>query len=957
MQKDKVMKYIKSFRFLILFLISLYTVLGFVIIPWYITSFLPSLLKQKVGINLQIQKASFNPYSFELNLQNVTLKDLDEQPALKIGTVYVNYSPLGLMDKTFLFQKLRIQNPQIFATLGKNGKINFQNIFPTTRIQSPKTSDEKETQLPNIVLRNLRIDNGQFVFNDKGKDFTLDLGPYNFSLHDLSTRQGSVTSHHFETKMQNNARLVWDGGLSIKPLSFYGTLHIQELQLPSLVKYALKDFPTTLQYGKISLNLPYQIDFQNGLKANVNDANLDLKALTLQYDNVAIVDVSDIKVDGINLSYPKQEASVKNILITRPSIVAILDKNKQINFANAFLLPPTKKKQTAPSKPWQFLLKNVQTKDARVKFFDNSIQDKGHFELNKIFINVQNISSDKTLPISYTLKSVIKSHGNLNIDGNAIQNPLHVKANFALENLELNLFQNYIKPFAKVNLTKGALNFHAKIDANLANNDTKVRADTSIDNLRVDTQKNTPLLSWKKFALNNIKFDQNPMSVEIGSIKLDKPFVKLQIAKDHTNNFTKLLKQQPREQSKTTKTQTTKNPIHMKFGKMQLNDAKADFSDLSLPFPFRTKIHSLNGKFSELDLQKPQPSNIFLEGKIDKYGYTKIKGSLTPLALKKYANLDVIFKNIDLTSMTPYSGKFVGYKIQSGKISMDLHYDINKASLVGSNKINIDTLNLGEKVKSKDALNLPLGLAIALLKDSNGQIDIDLPVTGDMNNPKFSYGGVIWRAFGNLITGIVTAPFRFLGNMLGIDGEKLKNIDFALGSTQIIVAEEQKLENLEKILGKRPGIKLSIEGTYDKTLDAKALREQKFQTILNAYNDKLKEKIKDKKADTYSLSLKDLYLQSFTKDDFAKLEKSFVDKKSEKIDITALNAKIFELLSEKIKVTQKELEALAKNRANAIKNELSEKYKIAQERVILKDVSAKKAKRDEWVQTKLDITN
>lgn len=952
------MKYIKSFRFWILFLFLCYTFLGFFIIPWYITSFLPSVLKQKIGINLQIQKASFNPYSFELTLQNVTLKDLDEQPALKLGTIYVNYSPLGLIDKIFLFQKLRIQNPQIFATLNKDGKINFQNLLPDTKQENKKLKNKKEVQLPNIIVRSLNIDNGKFVFNDKGKNFTLNLGPYNFSLHDLSTHQGSVTSHHFETKIQNNAHLVWDGGLSIQPLSFYGTLNIQELQLPSLVRYALKNFPSTLQYGKISLNLPYQIDFQQGLQVSVNNANLDLKALTLKHDNVAIVDVSDIKINGINLLYPKQEASVKNVLITRPSIVAILDQNKQINFANAFLLPPTKKMQkekNTSSKPWKFLVKNIQTKDAKIKFSDNSVKDKGYFELNKIFFNAQNISSDKALPISYTLKAAIKPKGSLKIDGNAVQKPLHVKANLALNDLKLNLFQNYVKPFAKINLAKGALNIEAKVDANLAKNDTKVRANTSIDNLKIDTQRKTPLLSWKKFTLKNIKFEQNPMSVEIGSIKLDKPFVKLQIAKNHTTNLSRILVKE--RKLKTQKKPEKKSSLKLKFGKMKLHDARADFSDFSLPFPFKTKIHSLNGEFSELDLQKPQPSNIFLEGRIDKYGYTKIQGSLTPLALKKYANLDVIFKNIDLTSMTPYSGKFVGYKIQSGKISMDLHYDINKASLVGSNKINIDTLNLGEKVKSPEAINLPLGLAIALLKDSNGQIDIDLPVNGDMNNPKFSYGGVIWRAFGNLITGIVTAPFRFLGNMLGIDGEKLKNIDFPLGNAQIIVAEEQKLENLEKILGKRPGIKLAIEGTYDKILDAKALQDKKFQAILNTYNKKLRGKIKDKKVDTYSLSLRDLYLQTFPKDDFEKLQESFIDKKSDKLDITALNAKIFELLSQRIKVSQKELEALAKNRANAIKNQLFEKYKIAKERIILKDVSSKKAKRDEWAQTKLDITD
>lgn len=958
------MKYIKSFRFWALFLVCLYTFVGFIIIPWYITSQLPLLLKEKVGINLEIQKASFNPYSFELSVHDIILKDVEEQPALKIGTVYMNYSPLGLIDKIFLFQNFTISQPQIFATLNKNGKINFQNLLPPSKEDTKQVTTNETIKLPKIILRVLNINKGKLVFHDANKNFTADLGPYDFSSHDLSTQEGSVTSHHFETHIQSGGDILWDGGLSLEPLSFYGTFQIKELQLPALANYALpKTFPTKLQYGKISLNLPYQIDFENGFTANINEANLNLKALTLRYDNESIVDISDIKADGINVSYPQQNASIENITIIRPTVVAILDKNKNLNFANAFVLPAAKNataktqinQETA--QPWAFFIKDIQTKDARVKFFDNSLKKPAYFELEKMLLNAQNISSDKAVPIVYNFQTNINNQGSLRIDGTALQEPLLVNANVVLNNLGLKIFENYIKPYANIDLVKGALNIDAKVVANLAKNDTKVQANTSIDNLAINTLDKAPLLAWNQFALKNISFEQNPMSLEIGSISLDKPFIKMQIAKDHTNNFSKLFKKQKNQEKKTTIQNNKNNEMKMKFGKMKLKNASADFSDYSLPFPFRTKVHSLNGAFSELDLQKSKPSNIFLEGKIDKYGYTKIKGSLTPLALKNYANVDVVFKNVDLTSMTPYSGKFVGYKIKSGKISMDLHYDINKASLAGSNKINIDTLNLGEKVESPDAINLPLGLAIALLKDSNGQIDIDLPVTGDMNNPEFSYGGVVWRAVGNLITGIVTAPFRFLGNMLGIDGEKLKSIDFALGSDKIIVAEEEKLTNLEKILGRRPGIKLAIEGVYDETLDILALQEQKFQTILATYNDKLKTKIKDKKADTYSMSLKDLYLQSFSKNDFEKLQESFIDKKSDKLDITALNADIFKLLAQKIKIEKSELQALAHNRANTIANELENKYKIAKERIVFKDISNTKAKRDEWVEVKLDITN
>jgi len=343
---------------------------------------------------------------------------------------------------------------------------------------------------------------------------------------------------------------------------------------------------------------------------------------------------------------------------------------------------------------------------------------------------------------------------------------------------------------------------------------------------------------------------------------------------------------------------------------------------------------------------------------------------------KKRANINVLFKNIDLVSLTPYSGKFLGYKIKNGKLSMDLNYKISNASLKGSNKINIDTLSLGDTVKSKDAVNLPLGLAIALLKDSNGQIDINLPVSGDMNNPDFSYGGVIWGAIGHMITGIVTAPFRFLGSILGIKGDDLKAIDFQVGSYKVISTEQEKLANLNKIMGKRPNIKLEINGGFDEVTDTSALQKEEFATLIKSKFAKLKKDINASKTDKYGTILKDLYSKEFTVAKYNKLKTKFmivpkVDdnktkatkkvKKSQKIkkavlDVTTFNSKMQKELTNNIKISKEKLIKLANNRAKSIKNELITRYKIDARRLkILKAVS-QKAKQDRWVPSKMSIS-
>src|SRR4029077_14477171 len=175
---------------------------------------------------------------------------------------------------------------------------------------------------------------------------------------------------------------------------------------------------------------------------------------------------------------------------------------------------------------------------------------------------------------------------------------------------------------------------------------------------------------------------------------------------------------------------------------------------------------------------------------------------------------------------SPYSMKFAGYKIAEGKISLDLQYKVRNSQLEGTNQIVIDKLTLGERVESPDALKLPLELAIAILKDSDGRIDLGVPVSGNTNDPQFSYGAVIWKAIGNVLTKIVTAPFRALGGMFGMSGEKLEAIDFDPGSDRLLPPEREKLKQVAQVLSKRPQLKLSVPGQYSEAADGAALKSR-----------------------------------------------------------------------------------------------------------------------------------
>jgi hypothetical protein len=222
---------------------------------------------------------------------------------------------------------------------------------------------------------------------------------------------------------------------------------------------------------------------------------------------------------------------------------------------------------------------------------------------------------------------------------------------------------------------------------------------------------------------------------------------------------------------------------------------------------------------------------IKLDGVVDKYGSAKIGGNLIAADPTKKTDIKVDFKNIDVTSLSPYTGKFIGKKIQSGKLWLDLGYKIDDKELRSTNKIRMKDLELGEVVESEEASSMPVGLAIALLKDSDGYIDVSVPVEGNVDDPDFKYGAAAWKAVGNLIVGIAASPFKFLGSALGIDAEALAKLEFDFGSAELMPPEREKLDKLIDVFVQRPEIGLVLTPGYMHTLDKTALQKKKLYAL------------------------------------------------------------------------------------------------------------------------------
>jgi hypothetical protein len=280
--------------------------------------------------------------------------------------------------------------------------------------------------------------------------------------------------------------------------------------------------------------------------------------------------------------------------------------------------------------------------------------------------------------------------------------------------------------------------------------------------------------------------------------------------------------------------QSSAPAVPMAIGTVRVIDGSVNYADFWIQPNFAVGIQALNGTIDGLSSDPKSRAKVKLDGKVDRYAPVNINGEMNLMSAAVYSDIKMSFKGLELTTMTPYSGHFAGYKIDKGKLSVELSYKVDQRKLDAEQHFVIDQLQLGDAVESPDAVHLPLKLAIALLKDRNGVIDLPLPITGSLDDPQFKVGPIIWHALVNLLEKAVTAPFAAIGRLFGGHGEEMKYIDFAPGSADLDAASKEKLDALTKALQEHDQLKLDVPIVYSQDLDGPVLAKAELDRKLVA---------------------------------------------------------------------------------------------------------------------------
>jgi hypothetical protein len=479
--------------------------------------------------------------------------------------------------------------------------------------------------------------------------------------------------------------------------------------------------------------------------------------------------------------------------------------------------------------PWIAVAKSVELSKFGAEVEDEGTAVKVHVQ--DLAVKLEEAGSDLTRPVKFNAGLNLREGGQLSANGRVVPASGALEADVRVKQLELAPLQPLLGKYVKLKIAGGRVSAHGRLTTGAGRaKSTNLRYVGGLDiaGLALNEESGELFAAWKSVGADKFTASLAPNLLEIPELRVVEPDAKLIIENDRSFNAARLLVRAASgatvEASPPAPAQAADDSFPVRIQRLRFQNAKLDFSDLSLRPQFSAKIYELNGVVSGLSSKRDSRSQIELDGRVDEFGLVRIRGELNPFAPADNTDVNVVFKNVDMVPASPYSMKFAGYKIAEGKISVDLQYKVRNSQLEGANQFVIDKLTLGERVDSPDALKLPLELAIAILKDSEGRIELGLPVSGNVSDPQFSYGAVIWKAINTLLTRIVSAPFRALGSLFGGSGEKLEAIDFDPGSDRLLPPEREKLKQVAQVLSKRPQLKLSVPGQYSEAADGAALK-------------------------------------------------------------------------------------------------------------------------------------
>lgn len=853
----------------LLAVIALYSLLGFFILPGVALRIANQQLASYATVPAKLERLEFNPYTLELTLWGLNIGTPGKEQ-VAFEKLYANLQINSLWTRALHLQRVELIKPRTELLFDKQGKLNLAQLFKLPA--SEPTKDEPATKPFPLRIDEIKLAGGYVHFQDLRPSQPIEFlyDALDFELKNLSTLPEDNADMTLVAAGPDGGQIDWVGRISLIPITSEGTLKVTDSKMKLWWPYVRDALPLALEDGVLNFSTAYTLNLSKETELKLTNVSASVAPFALNApDGRPLVRLQRLDVSETSVDLAKQLVTVGKIRSQKLETWAAREADGQLDWQKLFASQPSKpaaphtpavdekaaepapateaaaKAGTQPvaqGKPWQVLLRDVQLRNYMVHLADRVPQEPVALDVGPLNLDMQNFDSLNKAPFTLKLDTGLGKQGNLTATGDVNLNSVSARLNVTTRDIDLRLAQAYISPFIRLELRSGMLGSDLAVD--LTSTEPlafSVTGKAQVNQLHtLDTLKQRDFLKWQQVALEGLDY-QHGKGLSIAKVNMDQPYARFMINEDRTTNIDDLLIPQPADaaagktanQPKAARTRAAskkENPLAIYVGEVNIKEGSANFADMTLTPNFATAVQQLNGRIGTIDNRKPTPAPVNIEGKVDRYAPVTIKGSLNPFDPVASLDITTSFKRVELTNLTPYSGKFAGFRIRKGRLNLDLHYLITKGQLKAQNKVLVEQLQLGERVDSPDALDLPIRLAVALLKDTKGRISLELPIEGDLNNPQFSVMPIVWQTLRNLVLRAAQAPFKMLGGLVaGGSSEDLGSVSFAPGASDLSAEAQNALDKLSVALKERPDLKLEIEGTSAASSDGPLIAQQRLE--------------------------------------------------------------------------------------------------------------------------------
>jgi len=934
--------------------------------------------KGKLSTDLDVQfamtgeKASIE-VSGTVDLKDLALTDAAAQPLFNVDALHVAATSVQPLLGVVHLADVRIDHPLLALSRDKQGTLNLATLAAPASAE-PKTAASKAAQpAPSAVaapkaapfdfgLKHLALNDGAIHLQDQQTGANLGLSKLALTFANISTVAHQPGLYTVQTGLDQGGTLSSSGSLILAEGKLDANASIEQLALAAFQPYLATALNARLSQGTAGAKLALKADWSGpvfGLQLGRSEVRLD----GLRLDNgrdagaksspVIALDHATAAIRLIDLA--ARNAELSSITIEGLTVNAERAGDGSINLlklaksgGSTAAAPTARKQKPAAAEPaWKYSIDNIDLGKSGVAFVDRTQKQPISLGLSPLQVKVQHFSSDFAKPLQLDASAAFKRKGNLKLGGSVTLAPLKLDLQLDGQQMDVAALEPYFT--AKLNAYIASALINLKGNLKLASDKGQLKAyykgDAGVTNVRMLDKATSDLFAgWRSLAVTQIKaaYDERGTDVQLGKITLDQFYSRVLLNSNGQLNLSDFVAKenaptasltrantpgtpapatpaptapaaQPAASADTTAAATP--PLNLAFGQILLHQGQVDYTDNFIKPNFSAHLGKIEGDIGAFGTHSTQPARVAVQASLNDNGPVSINGSINPLVKPPFLDMTATTRDVDLTNFTSYSLKYAGYPIVKGKLNVDLHYLLDHNKLDANNHIFIDQFTFGDHVDSPSATNLPVRLAISLLKNSRGEIDVNIPVSGSLDDPQFSVGGLIWHAFVNLIEKAVTSPFSLLAGAFG-GSEELGYVAFEPGSATLSDAETKKLDTLSKALTDKPGIKLDLAGRVDPALDTPGLKQAEVDRQVK------RQKIKDLVGKGESIDIDSIKLEPAEYDKYLDKAYSAADIKKPRNFVGIAKSipadQMKQLLLDNTKVSDADLNALAQRRASVV---------------------------------------